>query len=419
MSKSHLVKWPYPIQYEQEEETYSDVLVLGGGIAGCWAAISAARQGVSVTLVDKGCTIRSGCGGPGCDHWAHATDNPVCKMNPEENAQFQINARSHWTNGITEYINGATGYETLLEMEQMGGKIRDMDDEFEGADFRDDKTKLMYAFDYEMRSCVRVWGPTFKPALYAELKQLGVKLYERCQATSLLTEKGKQGTRVIGATGLNIQTGQFVTFKAKATIMAMAMPVRNWVFSTEHRAISSFKPIVNSGNGHAMAWRAGAELTMMERSMALPFDTASAYLPYGDGNCYNTWYPCNMVDADGKEIPWVDRDGKVLTDFRDRTHPSRLGQKMFSSVPGMGAAAAYEYFMPQIIPDLRERVLKGEYKLPLYADLTSMPDHERRVIWGMMVGSESKTKIPIWKTYSEAGFDPKQDMLQSYYMLGG
>ncbi|MCX6011969.1 MAG: hypothetical protein NTV30_00865, partial [Chloroflexi bacterium] len=179
------------------------------------------------------------------------------------------------------------------------------------------------------------------------------------------------------------------------------------------------KPIVNSGNGHAMAWRAGAELTMMERSMALPFDTASAYLPYGDGNCYNTWYPCNMVDADGKEIPWVDRDGKVLTDFRDRTHPSRLGQKMIAIVPGMGAAAAYATFMPQLIFDLRERVLKGEYKLPLYADLTSIPDHERRVIWGMMVGSESKTKIPIWKTYSEAGFDSKQDMLQSYYMLGG
>ncbi|MCX6012219.1 MAG: FAD-dependent oxidoreductase, partial [Chloroflexi bacterium] len=55
MSQSQLVKWPYPIQYEQVEETYSDVLVLGGGIAGCWAAISAARQGVSVTRVDKGC----------------------------------------------------------------------------------------------------------------------------------------------------------------------------------------------------------------------------------------------------------------------------------------------------------------------------------------------------------------------------
>ena len=419
MANANKVKWPYPILYEKEIDVESDVLVLGGGIAGCWAAISAARRGARVVLVDKGCTIRSGCGGPGCDHWAHAADNPACKVNPEEHAEFQIKARSGWTNGITEYIDCATAYTTLLELEQMGGKIRDTEDEFVGAEFRDDKTKLMYAYDYETRSCLRVWGTTFKPALYAELKRLGVKLYERCQATSLLTEGGNPGARVVGATGLNIQTGQFVVFRAKATIMAMAMPVRNWVFSTEHRAISTFKPIVNCGNGHAMAWRAGAELTMMERSMALPFDLAGSYPPYADGNPYNTWYPCNMADADGKEIPWVDRDGKILKDISDRTHPSRLGQKMISMVPGMGAAAAYETFMPQLIPDLRERIISGEYKLPLYADLPSMPDHERRVIWGMMVGSESKTKIPVWKAYTDAGFNPEKDMLQSYYMLGG
>ena len=36
-----------------------------------------------------------------------------------------------------------------------------------------------------------------------------------------------------------------------------------------------------------------------------------------------------------------------------------------------------------------------------------MPDAERRVIWGMMVGEEGKTKIPILKNYTERGFDPK------------
>lgn len=33
--------WPYPVDYDKEREIYADVLVLGGGIAGCWAAISA------------------------------------------------------------------------------------------------------------------------------------------------------------------------------------------------------------------------------------------------------------------------------------------------------------------------------------------------------------------------------------------
>jgi len=413
------IKWPYPILYEQEDIVSSDVLVLGGGIAGCWAAITAARQGVSVVLVDKGCTIRGGCGGPGCDHWAWSGDNPVCTLSPEQMAHDLMEARSNWTNGITSYINCASGYETLLEMEQMGGKIRDTEDEFKGAAFRDESTKMMYAYDYENCTIMRIWGATFKPALYKELQRLGVKLYERCQATSLLSEGDKVGNRVIGATGLNIQTGEFVIFKAKATVMAMAMPTRNWVFSTEHRGVSSFKPIVNSGNGHAMAWRAGATLTNMERSMALLLDSHSTYPAYGDGNNNNTWHPCNMVDSDGKEIPWFDRDGDIIPDVESRCLPSRLGQEMFLFVPGLGGKSAYESKPPMLCPDLHERVLKGEYKLPLYADLTTMPDDERRVIWGVMVGNESKTKTPILKVYSDAGFDPEKDLLQSYYMMGG
>ncbi|MBW1863427.1 MAG: FAD-dependent oxidoreductase [Deltaproteobacteria bacterium] len=53
--KTHgLIEWPYPIRYYHETEVEADVLVLGGGIAGCWAAISAARKGVKVALVEKG-----------------------------------------------------------------------------------------------------------------------------------------------------------------------------------------------------------------------------------------------------------------------------------------------------------------------------------------------------------------------------
>jgi succinate dehydrogenase/fumarate reductase flavoprotein subunit len=43
-----------------------------------------------------------------------------------------------------------------------------------------------------------------------------------------------------------------------------------------------------------------------------------------------------------------------------------------------------------------------------------MPELERRAIWGLMVGEEGKTRIPILQNYSEAGFDPDKDLLQSY-----
>jgi hypothetical protein len=38
----------------------------------------------------------------------------------------------------------------------MGGKIRDAEDEFKGADFRDEKTKFLFAYDYEGKLDLRV-----------------------------------------------------------------------------------------------------------------------------------------------------------------------------------------------------------------------------------------------------------------------
>ena len=46
--------WPYANEAGQEEVIESDVLVLGGGLAGCFAAIAAASSGLSVALVEKG-----------------------------------------------------------------------------------------------------------------------------------------------------------------------------------------------------------------------------------------------------------------------------------------------------------------------------------------------------------------------------
>ncbi len=56
----------------------------------------------------------------------------------------------------THYIECREGWDRLLDIEKMGGKIRDTENEFEGADFRDDATKLMFAYDYENRFTLRI-----------------------------------------------------------------------------------------------------------------------------------------------------------------------------------------------------------------------------------------------------------------------
>jgi len=95
----------------------------------------------------------------------------------------------------------------------------------------------------------------------------------------------------------------------------------------------------------------------------------------------------------------------------------------WSRAPGQrliiyGPNIPYELRGANLIPDLPERVKKGEFVLPLYADLPGMPEHERRAIFGLMVGNEGKTRIAIYDVYTKAGFDPDKDMLQAHAGFG-
>ena len=92
--------WPYPIKFGEESELEADVVVLGGGIAGCWAAISAARSGAKVVLMEKGDVRRSGAGGPGCDHWCNVPANPHSRVDPDEWAIEEMNSLGAYSNGI-------------------------------------------------------------------------------------------------------------------------------------------------------------------------------------------------------------------------------------------------------------------------------------------------------------------------------
>ncbi|MCJ7648915.1 MAG: FAD-binding protein [Candidatus Lokiarchaeota archaeon] len=405
------LEWAYPLRWDETKEVSTDVLILGGGIAGCWAAIAAARKGLKTTLVEKGATIRSGAGGSGCDHWESAATNPCSRVTPEELTMAMIKDHNGYNNGISHYIECREGYDRLLDLEKMGAKIRDTGDEFIGAEFRDEKTQFLFSYDYENRFTLRVWGTTFKPALYKECKRLGVEIHDRVMATSLITDVNKQQTKVLGATGVNGRTGQFFVFKSKATILCMARPTRIWLFSLGLPGISEFRPLQCMGDGHAMAWKAGVEFTMMEKSIRGQWSGERSYPPYGTGNTHNTWYACSMVDADGKEIPWIDRDGNILKSVSQRYQPS-LGQKFFLKGGGESEFPLYEYQGPDTLPI--EKLLENGYKLPFYADLPSMPRHERNVIWNVMVAQEGKSRIPIFQRYKEAGFNPEKDLLQSY-----
>ncbi len=387
--------WPYPIKYEDEQAIETDVLVLGGGIAGCWAAISAARKGVRVALVEKSATVRSGAGGPGCDHWCDTAAGPLSKVDPDLWSQRLADMNGGYGNGIGRQIQCRENYDTLIELEQMGGKIRDREGEYKGAEGWDEKTGFLVSPranpSHETNVVLRVWGTTFKPALKQECARLGVTIHDRVMATSLLTEGGVQGGRVIGATALNTRTGEFMVFKSKATILCMSAGGPIWVFNTELAGYSTMHSRAQSGDGFAMAWRAGAEFTLMESSRV--HRVAGGYK--------HKWYT-GAGDASYENVPLVDANGKLLPVVTE---------------PGWGHKKVERASMEPWMA-IRDGVLKGEYALPFYGDFPAMPEIERKVTWNMLLAEESTTKVII-DTYTEAGFDPGQDLLQNYQLIEG
>ncbi len=408
-------EWPYPVRYGKETRISADVLVLGGGIAGCHAAISAARTGATVLVVEKGHTRRSGQGGAGVDHWQAACTNPCSKVSPEEYTRAIVDGFAGYDCGPMRYAQCRESWDVALDCEHMGVRFRDVDGEFEGADFRDPQTGLLFCYDYESRHSLRVYGHNMKPCLHNELRRLRVRTLDRVMATSLLSEDGRRGGRIVGATGINVRTGEFYVLRAKATVLAMAHPRREWVFSTElNGGSATFADLNIVGDGHAMAWNAGAEFAGMEGS----YETAGgfAYIQYGVGYPDNTWYGCTMVDADGRTVPWFDGSGKELGSVGDRFRPAD-GQRFMLLGGGLtGSSVAPQARGNYIDDSLAERIRKGELKLPLYADLPSLPEQERRAIFGLMVGNEGKTRVPVYETYAKAGFDPDRDMLQAPIM---
>ncbi len=406
-TKGNPPEWPYPIKFGEETELEADVCILGGGIAGCWAAISAARTGAKVILMEKGDVRRSGAGGPGCDHWCNVPGNPCSRVDPDTWAIEEMKAGGDFSNGIGIQIQCREDWDTLQEMEQMGGKIRDDKDEFLGVEGRDEKTKLMFSPRYsagaglglpegygkpnfnppEKRNnmVIRIWGSTFKPALKKECLRLGVTVLDRVMATSLLNENGKQGSRIVGATGLNSRTGEFVIVKAKAVIISAGGSGNPWFMDMEHGGYSSMYSRTDSSDGTAMAWRAGARLTMMEASSPYRIATGLKHKWYTGGG-----------DASYENIPVVDSNGKVLP---YATQGWADGGAMFSDGPKMRAG-----------------IQSGEYELPFYADFAGTPEKEANATWNLMLNEESTTKI-IVKTMTEGGFDYKRDQIMNYNMM--
>src|SRR3981081_4074275 len=227
-------------------DTYNyDVLVIGAGGAGLRAAIEAAAQGVSVGLVCKSLLGKA--------HTVMAEGGIAASL---ANVDNRDNWRVHFADTMRggQYVNNWRMAE--LHAREAPDRVREL--EAWGAVF--DRTP-------DGRILQRNFGGHRYPRLAHVGDRTGLEMIRTLQDRGI--HRGidvhmeytvlallKEGDRVVGAFAYGREKGLFHLFRAKAVVLATGGIGR------------AFKITSNSweytGDGHALAYRAGAELLDME-----------------------------------------------------------------------------------------------------------------------------------------------------------
>ncbi len=276
-----------------EEVVETDVLVIGGGPAGLMAAIHAADMGARVALVDKSNTMRSGSGATGNDHFrSYVPDFHGPDMEPvvKEVAQSQAG----WSHTIAFVRTWMENGFKIIKMWDNWGIPMKYNGKWEFAG---------HAFPGKPFTTMKYSGQNQKPILTREAKKRGVNIINRVAAVELINNGG-----IAGAIGVHTREDRICTFLAKSVVLSTGgcsrlypSPTPGWTFN---RAYSPH----TTGDGRAMAYRAGAELVNME----MPMRWAG---PKYFTRCGKATWVGVLRDPYGKPVgPFVTRPDRVYGD---------------------------------------------------------------------------------------------------------
>ncbi len=255
-----------------QETLEADVLVVGGGGAGCRAAIEAHDQGVRVLMIVKGpfgnsgCTLNVGTStaiGP----WSLEGDTTESAM------------RDLLTHG------GFVGNQDLAKILVDESRDRVIEMQGWGVDLarnEDGSVDLHHAAAHSMTRNFRFTssrtskhdygaepGMAIMDALSEQVMKRGIRVLDETALVYLLTSDGI----VVGATALDSRRGNMLAIKAGSTVLATG--TYSQIFSPTTVSLHE------TGDGQAAAYRAGAELIDMESTQFV-----ATSIPYPPGSIF-------------------------------------------------------------------------------------------------------------------------------------
>ena len=224
----------------------SDVLVIGAGGAGMYAALEAARRGCSVLLAERSLIGRGGA-------------TVMAQMTVA--AALEDQGRDHWRHHYADTLAAGRGLcqpaLARLLCEDAPQRIREMDGWGVGWAREGGRLKQARAPGHDRARCVYVdylnTGPAVSKTLRAQLNRVPeIRRLGELRVTDLVVREGE----CVGAVALHVPTGRAVSLAAGATIIATGGLTRLY-----RRNSASLNM---GGDGYALALAAGAELIDME-----------------------------------------------------------------------------------------------------------------------------------------------------------
>ncbi len=285
---------------ERERRITTDVLVVGGGMAGMFAAIKAREQGLDVTLTDKGYVGRAG-------STAYAEGDILYFRRSKDKVEEWVDIISK----RVEYLNNRDWDEIcLLEAEDRYDDLVSWGVEFW------EKDGELYKWDTSAVGAppsvyqdITMHAGKYPRTIRKRVDEVGVRVLDNVMMVDLLRQEGA----VTGAVGFHVRGGGMYVIQAGAVVLATGS------ISFKHDTSPTY---FYTGDGEAMAYRVGAEISGREfnngylfgrRELGKLQEAATGEIggeiietsyqhPFALGGGYSGWYSRPTLNAEGRAV---------------------------------------------------------------------------------------------------------------------
>ena len=312
------------MQIENKKILHTDILIVGGGTAGCYAALTIREKSdYSIIIAEKANIKRSGCLAAG----VNAINAYIVKgRKPEDYVEY-----------AKKDADGIVREDLLMTMSEGLNRVTEKMEKLGLVILKDENGEYVARGNRN----IKINGENMKPLLASAVEcLLNVTVLNRINITDYIVENNT----IRGAFGFSMEENTAYEIRAKKVLCATGGAAG--LYRPNNPGFSRHKmwyPPFNTGAGYAMGIRSGAEMTTFEmRFIAL--------------RCKDTIAPTGTI-AQGVGAKQVNAKGEVYEDKYGLTTSERVYGTVMENLEGRGPC----YLRTEGISDEQDESLKKAY----------------------------------------------------------